>query len=413
MSIENLDLGIELENQNLFQLHATATKNNEEVSFQQQQQQQQQQSQQQQSQQQQQSNQQEPPAEDPLVEKQIQDLIAKSLTSGSSQQQQQQQQSVDSQSVGKLFDTAFEMLVEEGFEKPDENDESLKDLSPTERFFNFIQTNINKKAEAIANDEISSVFENDPVKSEIAKDFFRHLKAGGAIEDFVAVRKHEDFTTDYLKTDDADLKKQRATRVLNAFYTQTGVNEQTAKSMINNLDASGLLESQAEALLPDIINNREKTKQTQAQMLEQQNAQKLQQIKEFNQQIVKAIDENNEFMSFDIKTKEQKQAVKEYLFLKNKDLNGVKVTGYAYDIAKARENPMFTLFQSLTLMNKGLDRENINRTASNAVKKDLIARMAKLDTTHTDNHQEQREEKANPRTFLDFENMHTPSFIKQ
>jgi hypothetical protein len=241
-----------------------------------------------------------------------------------------------------------------------------------ESFEQWLAENEEAKSLEAAEDMIADAFANNPIPDNVgvAVDLFKFLRNGGKVADFVQTRKHDDLTPEYISEGkDDDEKTARAKKVMTAFYKSQGWKDERIDKTIKTLETGGSLLTIAEETLPEFIEQRDKQKA----IIEKNNitAKKNQEtaIKQFNSNLLSIIEKQGELGSFEFKSPKQKQALKEYMFMPTVELdNGKKVPQFMADLEKARQNPMFTLFQALLIKNKGLDLTNIEKKASDKTK---------------------------------------------
>lgn len=296
------------------------------------------------------------------------------------------------------------------------NDESPFDGKP-ESFEKWLSDNEEIKIAEAAEATIAEAFTDNPNPENkgVAVDLFKFLRNGGKVADFVQTRKHDDLTPEYISQGkDDDEKLVRAKKVMTAFYKGQGWKDERIEKNIKTLETGGILLSIAEETLPEFIEQRDKQKA----IVDQNNltAKKTKEtaVKQFNTNLLGIIEKEGELGSFQFKTPKEKQAIKEYMFMPTVELeNGTKVPQFMVDLEKARQNPMFTLFQALVMKNKGLDLTNIEKNAANKTKNSIKDKFekalagGKIDNTKTESTSGSgsSQKQTRPTDFLNFDKL--------
>lgn len=276
-----------------------------------------------------------------------------------------------------IYATLYEHFTEAlGYEKMTE--EEGFDGSE-EKFIEFQEKNLTSKAEAIAEEMIVDAFADQKENENLAKDFFRFMKNGGSVVDFLTTRQNDDINLEFIAavTDD-DEKEERAETVMRRYYKSTGFDDSQAEKLIATSKAAGTLITMAETHLPQFVKMNENRKAIAESAAKAQREANITEIREYNTKLLTTIDTEKQIGPFSLTPKER-QTLKEYMFIPSVELNGKKVPQYIMDLEEAKKHPLFTLHQALSLKNKGIDYSKIGEAATtktNQILKDKLEKLA-------------------------------------
>lgn len=245
-----------------------------------------------------------------------------------------------------------------------------------ENFLEFHQRNINTKATGIAEDMIADAFENNP-NAEVASDLLRFLANKGDISDFVATRKDDVFTADYLNVTDDDDKEARAERLMRSYQTATGMEPAAVEKLVGTLKTSGSLVAVAETTLPQFIRLKDQRKAIADQNLEATRRNNESAVKEYNTNLFKILDGAKEIGPYKL-TPVLKTKLKEFMYAPSVEVNGRKVPAYLAKLEEQRKNPQFALMQALSLMEGNDAFKLLKNEGAEEAKKTLKQKMEEL-----------------------------------
>lgn len=260
-----------------------------------------------------------------------------------------------------------------------------------------------------ANQMITEAFTNQKENEPMARDLLSALAKGMNIEDFIATRKYDTITANYLVTDDEDLKESRSERVLRELHGSMNWDAESIDKYINSLKKSGTLEAVAETALPQFIKSNTARKLAADNQALANKQRTDNDVKAHNTKIFETIDGSKEFQNFNIANPKDKQRIKEYMFLPTVDIGGgTRIPQFMADKMAAQRNPNYTLYQALTLMNQGADAANVKTKTENQVKSSLRQKLEqnaqglKLKPASSSNGAVSTE---SPKNFIDFDNI--------
>lgn len=225
--------------------------------------------------------------------------------------------------------------------------------------------------------EESFVKSPNPQNSGVALDLFKFLQNGGIVADFVETRKYDTITPEYISSGaDDDAKIERSKTVMANYYNALGWDKTRVDKTIKNLETGGALLSMAEETLPEFI----KMKESQKAIVEENNIREKNKnennVKEYNSKLLNLIDTADAVGPFELKSRKEREQLKEYLFVPKVDAgNGKMIPQFLADRQKASNNPIYTLFQALTYMNKGVDLSKIEEAAADKTKKTIKEKL--------------------------------------
>lgn len=314
----------------------------------------------------------EPPKAD---NQKIKDLINESMGGTQGKGDDNKAKDDKAKPAGSMFQTLYEHFTNElGYEPLVGEDGKPIEGIDEDKFIEFEEINMRKQATVIAEDMIGEVFSKpgNQDNAETAVDLFRFLSNGGKVGDYVQTRQYDDINNEYLTTDDDDIKEARSERLIRKYQESIGWDAPAIDKYVTKLKTAGLLEGTAEDVLPQFIKTTESRKTIANQQAIANKTRQEQEIRQYNQQIFKTIDENKEFLSFNLSHPKDKAKLKEYMYSPSVDRgDGTLVPQFVVDQQKARKNPNFTIFEALTLMKKGLDLDKVKDKTANEVKATL------------------------------------------
>lgn len=262
-----------------------------------------------------------------------------------------------------VFKTMYEHFVENLGYTPLTKEDEFDDTS--ESFDKWIEKNKEDQGIQIAEEMIEEAFINNPNpnNAKLAQELFSFLRKGGNISDFVETRKFDVINAEYISSGEDDAQKiERAKTVMTNYYTSLNWDATRIDKTIKNLETGGALLSIAEETLPEFIKMNTTRKTLNDQQAASQNEAQQTEIREYNTKLLDIIDKHEALGAFEFKTPKEKEAIKEYMFLPTvKIKDGKKIPQYLADLEEAKKNPAFTLFQALTIKNKGIDMKNLKR----------------------------------------------------
>jgi hypothetical protein len=279
--------------------------------------------------------------------------------------------------VTGIFKTVYEHFIENlgytALTKEDEFDGSA------EAFDKWVEKNKEEQAMQTAEGMIEESFINNPNpnNAKVAQDLFKFLLKGGNVADFVETRKFDVITPEFISSGKDDAEKiERAKTVMTNYYTTLNWDAARINKTIKNLETGGALLDMAEETLPEFIKMNDTRKTLTDQQTAQQHETQKNEVREYNTKLMDIIDKHEALGVFEFKTPKEKEAIKEYLFLPTvKGKDGKKIPQYLADIEEARKNPAFTLFQALTIKNKGIDMKKLEEGLTQKVKTDLKSKL--------------------------------------
>lgn len=325
-----------------------------------------------------------------------------------------EEKNIDPATLG-VFKTMYEHFTENHGYRPMKEGEF--DGTP-EAFDKWLEEEKEELAFSAAEQLIEDTFVKspNPKNAGVALDLFRFIQNGGIVADFVETRKYDTLTAEYISSGaDDDEKIERSKTVMNHYYTSQGWDKARIEKTIKNLETGGALLSMAEETLPEFIKFKEKQKAiVEANNISEKQANETK-VKEYNGKLLSLIDTVQAVGPFEFKSKKEREALKQYLFVPTVDAgNGKMIPKFLADRQKASSNPLYTLFQALTYMNKGIDLSKVEENAANKTTKTLKEKLEgavknnTIDrTTGSSGSQNNNNQRPNISEILDFDNLQT------
>lgn len=243
----------------------------------------------------------------------------------------------------------YDDWVERGLIEPDEEFDGT-----VESFVAVAEKNDQIRAEKIANDWFTEIFEGDSLEKEKAKSLFDHLKKGGRVDDFINVYSGDSVNATLLESTDEDQAEMAAKTMLRTYYSKVvGWDNETLDAQFARWEKLGSFVDEAKVIKNPYEKYTEKAKTEMTTKTTQQIKNQREQGMKLNTDISELIEKNESFAGFAIgKTKAEKDKVQSYFFKPVVKLeNGQTVPQFYADQIKMRTDPEWILYQALSVLN--------------------------------------------------------------